>query len=910
MKILLLFVVLFNIGEAIELHAATIQKVNSITVKCRQSRKCINFKNKIKEEVSTTDPFKIIINKIKYLLIDPSVHTFKYYFSKHKQSNLILEISFRKVVKEVLFTTDLNISEQRLKLLIPLKKFSYYGQQLNIDSQKVIGKYLIDNGYGDNIIKLHKKTDEDSVILNYQLSSGKKIKIEEVKLIMNEKITDYSLNSIFNELNGEKWSKVSFNIFLEKLSSDLFENGYFFSRINVDKKVNSKTGNIIIKVIIEHGVRYNFSFHGNKKISRTELIENIRREIRNNLGEFSPELVRSGIKSLYENKGIYNTETSFYTQEGITRAGYKFINFYFDINEGLKILVKEIVFKGNKVLTLKYLEDLYKKHASELASTGHFDEKYFKSFVNILKEEYLKVGVMFPEIIMNSVMITSQTRKVVIEIIEKQQTTLRSFKLNLPHLLNESEVFSLIDNKVGQPLNIVSLEKDFNTILGRVKGQGFYFAKINNINSNSIVSYSENNQFADINLKINSKKIVTYNDLKIIGNTKTQYKVIRREIKLKKNDVITPKIINTIRSKLLNLGLFTQVQVSPFIIKRLKDKAVSNLIIQLKEKDFGEIKIAPGYRTDLGYKISSRINYNNINGENDTAGIKLQFNKRDDLSDLDERRRADNKKVIEMDGRLEFSMPYLFNRSINFDSVISGSRKRFNSFDAEIVQTSLSLSKYFYKNYNFSLKYQLENIKQYDASKETDNGYFRIGGITPTISIDFRDSMINPRNGSLFSLSCEYAGPLLFSMNNENIEINFIKLVSRNKMYFSWNNWMLAISASFGYQKNLARDYVYDSDGNPIYNINDEHQTSGYIPSVKVFRLDGVDIIRGFTDDEANILSNGEDIDDLIIQDKAMFTNIKIEPRYFLDDTVAIGVFWDAGRIFLDSIHQQSSGRR
>lgn len=901
MKILLLFLVLFNVGKSIELHASAIQRVETITVQCGQGRKCTNFRNKIEQEISTKDSLEIIINKIKYLLIDPSVHTFEYFFSKEKQSNLILKISFRKVVKEVLFTTDLNISEQRLKLLMPLKKFSYYGEQLVIDSQDVINKFLIDSGYGDNKIRLHETIDEESVILNYNLISGKKIKVEKVNLIMDSKITDYSLRSVFNNLDGEKWSKVSFNIFLEKLSNELFKNGYFFSKINVDKKINPISGNITINVMINHGVRYNFSFYGNKKINRLELIENTRREIRNNLGEFSSELIKSGIISLYEAKGIYNTETSFYTRKGTTKSGHNFINFYFEIKEGSKILVKDIIFNGNNILKLKYLEKLYTKHSTELASTGHFDRKYLDSFINILKEEYLKVGIMFPNITIKTEVTEPHSRKVFFEITEKNQTILRSFKLNLPNSLVESEIFLLINNKVGQPLNVVSLEKDFNTVLGKVKEQGYYFAKIININSNSIISYSENNQYADINLDINVKRIITYNDLKIMGNIKTKDKVIRREVKLNKNDVITPDIINTIKSNLLNLGLFTQVRVSPFIIKRFKDRAVSNLIIQLKEKDFGEIKIAPGYRTDLGYKISSRVNYNNINGESNTAGIKLQFNKRDDLSDLDERRREENKKLIEMDGRLEFSMPYLFNRSINFDSVISGSRKRFNSFDAEIIQTSLSLSKYFNKNYNFSLKYQLENIKQYDASKETDNGYFRIGGITPTISADFRDSMINPRNGSFFSLSCEYAGPLLFSMNNDNIKINFIKLVSRNKVYFSWSNWMLAISASLGYQKNLARDYIYDSNGNPIYNINNDHQTSGYIPSVKVFRLDGVDIIRGFTDDEANILSNGEDIDDLIIQDKAMFTNVKIEPRYFLDDSIAIGIFLDAGRIFLDS---------
>ena len=72
----------------------------------------------------------------------------------------------------------------------------------------------------------------------------------------------------------------------------------------------------------------------------------------------------------------------------------------------------------------------------------------------------------------------------------------------------------------------------------------------------------------------------------------------------------------------------------------------------------------------------------------------------------------------------------------------------------------------------------------------------------------------------------------------------------RNKFYFPMFDGVLAISTSFGVQKNLATDLITDVTGNTT--------TRGFIPSIKVFRLNGVDLVRGVDDDEINVVETGK----------------------------------------------------
>ena len=109
----------------------------------------------------------------------------------------------------------------------------------------------------------------------------------------------------------------------------------------------------------------------------------------------------------------------------------------------------------------------------------------------------------------------------------------------------------------------------------------------------------------------------------------------------------------------------------------------------------------------------------------------------------------------------------------------------------------------------------------------------------------------------------------------------------------------MAFSLAAGVQWNYAKEIFYDDQGRPVPNADGSLRTLGHIPSIKVFRLDGYDSIRGFTDEEVNRLLSGKNINELRIQDRVYFTSLKIEPRYYPQDHVAFGIFFDAGGLFV-----------
>src|SRR5690606_3229894 len=109
--------------------------------------------------------------------------------------------------------------------------------------------------------------------------------------------------------------------------------------------------------------------------------------------------------------------------------------------------------------------------------------------------------------------------------------------------------------------------------------------------------------------------------------------------------------------------------------------------------------------------------------------------------------------------------------------------KRFYSYDADIEKLNNTLSWDGNSWFSATVKHQLEIISQYDSTLKREHGKFQIGSITPGITFDFRDNRINPLKGAYLNLSLELANPSFLSQKSEDLEINYYKLVSRNRFY-------------------------------------------------------------------------------------------------------------------------------
>lgn len=732
--------------------------------------------------------------------------------------------------------------------------------------------------------------------------------------ILKELVWDSSLikkryNGHFRDLMNRPFDSLTFKIQSDLLAKELFTSGFFNSSVKNDIKVVGQ--DVLVKMTLDFKNRVNFEFRGNTIFSHQELRTKLTEKIKNEFGKADINSFTGFIQKVYEDAGFYNSKVTFYQQDGLDPDRNRINNYFFVIEEGKKLKVHNLIFRGNFFLKKEEVEEVFYREASALASGKFYDPLYFEEFTNILKKEYLSRGFVFVEVSKPRVVINEEDKSVSVEygIAEKQQVILKNIKLSKINPDLQSGAKNILTNQEGKPINIVELENDLRKLITHFQNEGYYFATITNLNSNTLINYDKSFAFVDLNPEIMLDKKVCFNEFVINGNVETNTAVIAREIDLVSGELITPVKIETIRQRLSGLNLFSSLRITPYMIYEAETNECpkTNLIVQVKEKDFGLVEIAPGFRTDLGAKLSTGIIYNNLNGMNRSASLRLQGNRRVNLDGFDSRRKEENKDLIEYSVKASFVEPYLFHdilkTQVEFELSSSFQRIRFTKFDADIFRLSPQFSKTFTKWLSTSVRYQFERIIQFDATELKDNDNFSIGGITPSLTFDFRDDIINPKKGAFFNLSSEWANSNFGSMKLDDLEVNFVKVISRNRFYYPIGNFVVALSIAGGYQKNFANKVLTDSSGNPVLHTDGydkgKPKTKGYIPSIKVFRLDGYDEIRGYDDGEINRLMDGTPVGEVIVQNEAYFTAIKFEPRYSLTDNLKLGVFFDAGRVFV-----------
>lgn len=714
-------------------------------------------------------------------------------------------------------------------------------------------------------------------------------------------------STYLDDLIGKPWDVLSFKIKIDQINKELFSSGYFSSSIKTE--LFGSESDPLVRIQILTNERTNFQFSGNTLFSHQELRAKLVEKIKNDFGKMDRGALGNFINDVYESAGFYNTSVKSYENAGKDLEDIGVRTFFFVIDEGVKLKVSGINYRGNIFLNNDEMSRLLKKNGSNLALAGYYDKVFFESFSTIIKKEYLAKGFVFADVSKPRIVNNDEEDSLTIDyaVMEKQQVVLSNITLEKIDPLLLDGVKSLLDNKEGEPLNVVELEDDLKKIIIHFQSLGYYFTTISNLNDNSLLVYDKTYSTVELHPEIVLDRQICFNEAIVSGNIKTSSEVIQREVHLSQGELITPAKLEGLRQKLSNLGLFSTLKISPFILYEGESKACAqtNIVIQVKEKDFGLFEVAPGYRTDLGYKLSTNVAYNNFMGMNRSLSFKTQANLRTNLDGFDSTRRNENKNFLEYLGKVSYVEPYLFHdvlrTQLEFELASSFQRKRFYGFDADILRISPQISKSIIKNnLSLSMRYQFERINQFHATEEKDNDNFTIGGITPSITYDKRNDPIYPRKGYYLNLSSEWANHYFGSMKNDDLEVNYVKLVSRNKFYYPAGDFTLAFSLAMGYEKNFALEILKDANGNPLLNNNGVQRTHGYIPSIKVFRLDGYDEIRGYDEGEVNRLIGGTPIGEVVVQDEAYFTAIKFEPRYNLTDTFQVGVFFDAGRVSVD----------
>ncbi len=639
---------------------------------------------------------------------------------------------------------------------------------------------------------------------------------------------------------GDRLDRLRIEKDIGRITNYLERKGYFKAEVG---PYRYEEGKLIIPV--ESGPRLKLSFAGNKVFS-TEMLEKempfkeekvVNKE---NIEEASRRILR-----LYRARGYYFAQVSV---DNLTTKDE--ISITFHINEGHKVIVKQIVFSDTSI------SDKALRGIMTLKEGGPFNEGIINSDAKSITEFYNALGYLDAKVTDTSFNLSDDLRYAFVHITvsEGKQTKIGDIRIEGNNVISEDKIMKAINLHKGDIYNEVDIGDARYKILGLYNSLGY-------INCQVGIESQMKGQTADLSFKITEGPQSFFGKVIIRGNRETKERVIRRELEIREGEPYNYALLLKARQRLYSLGIFSEVAIDT--IKGSGNE--KDILVTVKEGKPGIVEFGFGYGDYDKYRGFIGVTYRNLFGRN----LQLGF-------------RAEGSSV-ERRFSLNFKDPWLFERRLPLTLSLSDEyrkslRANTREIDYEIKKYSFfsGIDKSFNDNLKGSLSYEYASVNTFNVKPgviltRQDTGTLGIGSINPSVILDTRDNPFNPTAGSLNGIIAKFASKAFIS------ETEFIKVVLQSSWYRSIRRGLvLALSLRAGFAEGF---------GN-----------TRELPLVERFFLGGRTTVRGYAQDTlgpkgADGTPTGGDA----------FALINAELRISLGRGFALVTFLDGGNVWIKS---------
>ena len=567
-------------------------------------------------------------------------------------------------------------------------------------------------------------------IINFSFSYADPLTIKKI-IVSGEKRLSKSF--ILNFLPTYPNTKFNDEV-LNQFTKDLYNTG-LFSDVSLEIKKDILQINVSEFPIINE-----VSFSGNDLLDNEQLNDIVMISPRDTLNLDKINEAVDKIRTEYQKIGRYLAEV----KPQKVKLGEGRVNLNFVINEGSLLTVKNINFVGNKNFSNNELKSIistkedawYKLFGSNkfIPERLEYDKKKLKEFYNQRGYIDFKVeiarGDLLPDISgFNLNFIVKEGKRYTVNDLVIESSLINNKKKKI--LLKE------IHLKKEEYFNSRALDASIKFLVEEFELLGFNFIRV-------FPKIKKDKNLVNIlfSIKEGSEKYI--NKITIIGNTRTNDNVIRRELSLLEGDPFNKSKLTTSISALRRLGYFQSVNYRLDEI----DSNLIDIILDVKETNTGSVSFGVGYSSLNNTSFSFGLNEKNFLGEG--KKVRLQ-------ADLSEKKSTYNIGVTE---------PYFLDRHLSLYGDIfnqetentKGDIKSSSSgFGFGIGFTNESLTQSF--KYKLSTSETTTSSTSTAASETGEEGIEIItSSITHSISKDTRDSYFNPTSGYNWKFSNTLAG--------------------------------------------------------------------------------------------------------------------------------------------------------
>ncbi len=445
------------------------------------------------------------------------------------------------------------------------------------------------------------------------------------------------------------------------------------------------------------------------------------------------------MRSFYEGEGYYHAAIV----PVVKTVNEEEVVLTYQIDEGKKVKIKEIIIKGSKAISSKKIKKAMKtderKIYSFITSGGYYKKDEMRADIERIKDlyydnGYLKITVAEPVI----ELVGKEAMNIVITVSEGEQFFVSSFEITGNKVVSTEDLRKLTKIAPKKPFSKEVLKTDVTAITNRYADYGYALVVI----SPDVVPDEDKKEVIVI-YRISEGDKYSIGRIDISGNTKTRDKVIRREIRLDEGDVFNASSLKRSYERLNNLQFFETVEISPK--PKVEEKTV-DLDVKVKEKPTGFLSVGGGYSSVDGFIGIIDLTQGNLFGKGQYIKAKAQLGGKSSFYEF------------------SFKDPWFMDKPISFGASIYKTEREYGNFSRKSTGFELSLGKNFWEYWHKSIAYNFERTTIFDIKDDASiivkeqEGKKTTSSISPAIARDTRDNYLDPMRGSRNSMHVTFAG--------------------------------------------------------------------------------------------------------------------------------------------------------
>ena len=539
-----------------------------------------------------------------------------------------------------------------------------------------------------------------------------------------------------------------------------------------------RSGSTIIVIVVENPIVSRVAFEGNEDIDDATLSPEVQLKPRAIYTRARVQADVQRILILYRRKGHYSAQV----EPKIIYLDNNRIDVVFEINEGQTTKVRAINFIGNHAFSdsqLRYVITTTRTNwLSFLKNTNIYDPDRLSLDRELLRQFYLKNGYA-------DVRITSATADLdrdgrgffltfTIEEGERYQFGYIDIESALPSL-NVDALRGAILTRPGRRYNAEKVEKTVEALTIKVSEQGYAFGQVRPRFERDPYTHTMNIVYV-----IDEGPRIYIERINIVGNYRTEDRVIRRQFRLAEGDAYNRLLVEAARKRLRSLGFFKTVE-----IETEPGSAPDRVILQVVvvEQPTGELSFGAGYSTTEGVIGDISITERNLMGKGQY--VRLGFSGSLERAQVDFSFTEPN--FLDRNMAAGFD---LFHKEVDLRDVAS--------FRQRDTGANLRIGFPIADNTQLGLRYRLQREEIYDATSNASlavkdaasDGPVWVSSLGYTVAYDTRNLPKQPTSGVFASLSQDVAGL--------GGDVNFNRFVADVRGYYPVTNKITLVGRAQG----------------------------------------------------------------------------------------------------------------